>query len=78
MSWETVNHLATWACALSALACCIAIVWLIRTNERGIKAAMAAIEGLGETHMMGLEVVTMDLDRLKARVVDLEQWRDEP
>ena len=39
---------------------------------------LAQLNGLGETHRMGLDVLTIDLDRLKQRVADLEDWRDEP
>ena len=27
MSFETINHIATWACAMSALACAI-VIWM--------------------------------------------------
>lgn len=75
MSWLTIG---VWACAFAAMACTTVVAFFAMLERRNHTAAMQAIEGLGETHMAGMTVLTIDIDRLKARVVDLEQWRDEP
>ena len=75
MNWLTIG---VWACAFAASACTIVVVLFAMMERRNHAVAMQAIDGLSETHMAGLEVLTMDVDRLKKRVVDLEEWRDEP
>jgi hypothetical protein len=73
MSWEMINHIATWACAFSALACAIVILLHLRFQRHMQTVLMANLNGLGETYRLGLDVLTIDMDRLKARVAELER-----
>jgi hypothetical protein len=70
--------LGVWACALAASACTAAVVFYAMRIKREEAIVLALLNGLGETHLMGIEILTHDLDKLKARVKDLESWRDEP
>ena len=72
MSWYFWVAIGTWACAISATVCSIAVVWLVTQNKRAHKDAMAMLQRLGDTHMMAIEVLSTDLERLKQRVLDLE------
>ena len=72
MNWYFWVAIGAWAAALSAVACCISTVWLVTQNKRAHKDAMNALKGLGDTHMLAIEVLSTDLERLKQRVLDLE------
>lgn len=72
MNWYFWVAIGTWAAALSAVACCISTVWLMHVNKRSTHMVTLAIESLGDTHMMGFEALSLELDRLKARVAALE------
>jgi len=64
--------LGVWACALAASACTVVVVLFMIHSRRAEVAMLAALNGLGDTHMMAIEALTTDLDRLKQRVLDLE------
>jgi signal recognition particle GTPase len=79
--WLTIG---VWACALAATACTGVVVAFMIESRRAEAAMMAALDGHGKTTMlaaldghgkttmMAVEVLTMDIDRLKQRVLDLE------
>jgi len=71
MIWLTTG---IWLCGLGALACAIFSALLLRQNRRATQVLTAQLNSLGDTHMMGFEALTMDLDRLKARVAELEAY----
>jgi hypothetical protein len=64
--------LGVWACALAATACTGVVVAFMIESRRAEAAMLAALDGHGKTTMMAVEVLTMDIDRLKQRVLDLE------
>jgi hypothetical protein len=70
--------LGVWVCALAASACTATVAFYANKIKHEEAVVLAAINGLGETHLMGIEILTYDLDKLKARVEALESWRDEP
>jgi hypothetical protein len=69
MMWLTIG---VWACAFFAATCTGVVVYFIAVTRRGSFVALQAIRALGETHRLGLEVLTMDIDRLKERVTAIE------
>lgn len=73
MSWETFNTIAVWACALGAITCTVAVTWLANVNRHAHAATMQALQSMSDTHMMGFEALTIDIDRLNARVAALEE-----
>ena len=75
MNWWMWTIIATWACAISAMIYAIAIARLIIVNRRAHMMTMAALQSLGDTHMMGFEALAIDLDRLKHRFDELEKER---
>ena len=72
MNWWMWTTIGTWACAMAAVVCAAATTRLITINRRAHIATMAALQRLGDTHMMAIEVLSTDLERLKQRVLDLE------
>ena len=73
MTWAMFNTIAIWACALGAITCSLAVTRLINQNRQNLAMLKAAVNGLNDTHMQGLEALTMDIDRLKRRVDALER-----
>jgi hypothetical protein len=73
--WLTIG---VWLCGLAATACTASVVFSFMRIKRGEAVVLATINGLGDTHLMAIEVLSMDIDRLKHRVADLESWRNEP
>ena len=73
MSWLAIG---VWLCALTAAICTAVVGLLMLQNRRMSMVVLAQLNGLSETHRVGLDILTIDLDRLKARVDDLEGWRD--
>jgi len=67
-----------WLCAAGASACALAVVLFMRQNRRIVTTLEAQILGLGDTYQLGIEVLDADIERLKTRVKELEEWRDEP
>jgi len=54
------------------LVCAIELGMLMARGERLGKALEIQMKGLGETYLQGLEILTMDVDKLKAKVKELE------
>jgi hypothetical protein len=69
VNWLTIG---VWACALASSACTAAVVFYAHRIKHEQAVVLAAINGLGDTHMLAIEALTMDIDRLKQRVLDLE------
>lgn len=57
-----------------AAALCVFLLWHMtqRAEELG-QVLVVQMKGFNETHMLGLEAVTMSLERLEKRVKDLEE-----
>jgi hypothetical protein len=58
--------------ALSTTACAILAGAMLREQRDTARALEIQLNGLGETHSAGLELVTISLNRLEARVKRLE------
>ena len=67
-----VNHLATWACALSAGACAIAIARLIRFQRQAQDELRISLTVLNDTYREIWETVHTDFEWLEQRVRRLE------
>jgi hypothetical protein len=61
-----------WFCALAASACTLAVVLFMRQNRLIVTTLEAQLVGLGETHRLGIEVLNIDVERLRTRVAELE------
>jgi hypothetical protein len=73
--WSTLTTVATWACALSALACAIVITLHIRFQWRAHQATMMALRSMSDTYNQGWELMGADIEALKARIIELETFR---
>jgi hypothetical protein len=72
MSWETMNHLATWACAASATMCASVLIIHIRLQRRVLADTMSAMSTLYDTYREGWDYLGEELQALRARVAELE------
>jgi hypothetical protein len=54
------------------LVCAIELGVLMARGERLAKVLEIQMKGLGETYLQALEILTMDVDKLKAKVKELE------
>jgi uncharacterized protein YoxC len=65
--------IALWIIAISLVVGVIALLWLIDLLKRTEQVLSIQMKSLSETHLQGLEILTMDVDKLKARVKELEE-----
>ena len=54
------------------LVCAVELGVVMVRGERLAKVLEIQMKGLGETYLQGLEILTMDVDKLKAKVKELE------
>jgi hypothetical protein len=54
------------------LVCAIELGVLLARSERLARVLKVQLNGLGATYLQGLEILTMDVDKLKAKVRELE------
>ena len=57
------------------VATCLMLVNFPRIRA-GQQTLMAVLNGLGETHRLGFEALTIEMDKLDARVKELERTHD--
>ena len=65
--------IGVWAFAFAAGSCALDILWFHRQNRRMLRAVEVQLDGMGETHRASPERMSMDIERLKARVSELEK-----
>jgi hypothetical protein len=54
------------------LICAGELGWVMARSERLAKVLEVQLKGLNATYLQALEILTMDVDKLKARVKELE------
>ena len=54
------------------LVCAVELGVLMARGEHLAKVLEIQMKGLGATYLQGLEILTMDVDKLKAKVKELE------
>jgi hypothetical protein len=67
MSWQLLG--------IGVLLWCVIAtgIWLGLTHRHYYTLMLAALNGLNHTHLQGFEVLTIEIDRLKARIAELER-----
>jgi hypothetical protein len=65
--------IALWVIAIGLIVGVIALLHLIAVTKRAEQVLSIQMKSLGETHLQGLEILTMDVDKLKAIVKELEE-----
>jgi hypothetical protein len=67
-----IETIALWIIAISLVVGVTALLWLIDLTRRTEQVLSIQMKSLGETHLQALEILTMDVDKLKAKVRELE------
>jgi hypothetical protein len=70
-----IETIALWIIAIGLVIGVVAVVALLRLidlTKRTEQVLIIQMKSLGETHLQALEILTRDVDKLKAKVKELE------
>lgn len=70
-----IETIALWIIAIGLVVGVVAVVALLRLidlTKRTEQVLIIQMKSLGETHLQALEILTRDVDKLKAKVKELE------
>lgn len=68
----TVVEIMLSIAAAASVFCGVMLIIVFQRGELLAKMLEIQLKGLGETYLQGLEILTMDVDKLKAKVKELE------
>lgn len=69
---DLITDIALSIAAAASVFCAIMLMVVYQRSELLAKVLEIQLKGLGETYLQGLEILTMDVDKLKAKVKELE------
>jgi hypothetical protein len=67
------TEVGLWFLVVSTTGCLVVGVYLSVDNRMMHQHLLALFKGLSDTHLLALEALTVELNRLKARVAELER-----